>query len=254
MLSTSSLDSWIFCPKPNPCDSLRLICLPYAGGGAAIFRSWPDNIPAEIEVVAIRLPGRENRLGEQPFTQIVPLVEALGNILFSSSFLNAPFAIFGHSMGSLVGFELARYFRKFGIHPKHLFISGCRAPHLPASSPLVSTLAEDQLIKKIRAMEGIPDIVLSNKEYMQLIMPTLRADFAVHEAYEFLPDLPLNCSISAFGGLRDLFVNRTELVMWKEYTTNSFSLNMFDGNHFFLHTQQAELLKILASELLKVPS
>ena len=123
----ASLGYWIAGRKPNPLARLRLFCLPYAGGSALIFRAWSNALPADIEVCPIQLPGRSTRSKEQPFTEISALIQVLAQAL--SSLLDRPFAIFGHSLGALIGFELARQLRRqYSLSPVRLFVSGGRAP------------------------------------------------------------------------------------------------------------------------------
>src|SRR5271165_1107618 len=122
--------SWISGCKPSPLARLRLFCLPYAGGSALIFRAWSNALAADIEVCPIQLPGRSTRLKERPFTEMSSLIQVLAQAL--SSLLDRPFAIFGHSLGALVGFELARQFRRqYGVNPVRLFVSAGRAPQVP---------------------------------------------------------------------------------------------------------------------------
>ena len=247
MMSASTFDSWVTRPKPNPLAHLRLFCFPYAGGGPSIFRTWPDDLPFQIEVCSIRLPGRESRLVESPFTRLSPLVQTLADVLHP--YLNMPFAFFGHSMGALISFELARHLRQHGLDVMHLFVSGCRAPHIAQSDPPIHQLPEPEFIEKLRLLNGTPEPVLQNAELMRLLMPVLRADFAICETYTYLAESPLDCPISAFGGLQDSRVTHNGLAAWRDQTCRSFTLRMLPGDHFFLHSARASLLQALARDL-----
>src|SRR5215470_3991894 len=122
--------SWFAFPRRNPQARLRLFCFPHAGGGSSIFRSWPAELPWDIEVCSALLPGRESRLREPPFTRIAPLVTELGEVLLS--YLDRPFAFFGHSMGAFIAFELIHELKRRNVTgPTHLFVSGAGAPHIP---------------------------------------------------------------------------------------------------------------------------
>src|SRR5262245_28061439 len=133
-ISSTTASAWLLCPNKNPQARLQLFCFPYAGGGAAAFFPWGKQLPAEIELYAIRLPGRESRLREAPYLQLSPLIEDLAEVLLP--YLREPFAFFGHSMGSLIAFEMARYLRRqHAPFPCYLFASGYRAPHLPNPIP-----------------------------------------------------------------------------------------------------------------------
>ncbi len=241
-------NAWISCPRPNPQARLRLFCFPYSGAGASIFYTWLDTLPATIEVCPIQLPGRGTRLAESPFTRLAPLVQDAAQALLP--YLDKPFAFFGHSLGALVSFELARHLRRqHGLSSVHLFVSGHNAPQIPDRDPPVHTLPEPEFVEKLRCLNGMSKGVLGNTELMQLLLPILRADFAVCETYIYEADEPLDCPISAFGGLRDEYVSRDQLEAWHEQTRASFSLRMFPGDHFYLNTDRSLLLRTLAQEL-----
>jgi len=251
MTTATAFDSWIAFRKPNPQARLRLFCFPYAGPGASIFRTWSDGLPADVEVCPVQFPGRETRLMEAPFTQLSPLVQALAQALVP--LLDKPFAFFGHSLGALVGFELARQLRKQpgqpAVQPVRLFVSGDRAPQIPQRNRPIHALPEREFLVELRRLNGIPGKVLENAELMQIMLPALRADFAVYETYVYSTEPPLNCPISIFGGLQDRRVSRGDLEAWRDQTSVSFSLRMFPGDHFFLNTTQPLLLHELSQEL-----
>ena len=180
-----------------------------------MFRTWPDGLPADVEVCPVQLPGRGARLMEPPFTQLSPLIEALAQALFP--LLDKPFAFFGHSLGALVSFELARYLRRqHGLHPVRLFVSAGRAPQIPHRDLPMHTLPEEEFLAKLRRLNGTPREVLAHAELMEIILPLLRADFAVYETYVYAIEPPLNCPISTFGGLQDQRVSRGDLEAWRE--------------------------------------
>jgi medium-chain acyl-[acyl-carrier-protein] hydrolase len=164
--------------------------------------------------------------------------------------LNKPFAFFGHSMGALISYELARHLRRTGAPlPAHLFVSGHGAPHLPDRNPPLHALPQAQFVEKLRELNGTPEEVLRHPELLELLIPILRADFAVCETYVHAPEPPLDCPISAFSGLGDEYVNREELEGWREQTTGRFSVRLFPGDHFYLNTARPYLLQALAREL-----
>jgi medium-chain acyl-[acyl-carrier-protein] hydrolase len=233
---------WVKVPKPNPDASMRLFCLPYAGGGTMPFRTWADHLPPQIEVCLVQLPGREARFRESPFTNITPLVQTLAQVL--DPYLDLPFALFGHSMGSLICFELARQLRAWQKpSPLHLFVSGRRAPQIPDRDPLMYTLPEGEFLQKLRQLNGTPKQVLESAELMQLFLPVLRADFAILGSYVYLEERPFDFPISAFGGLEDTIEPFNLLEYWNKQTCSSFSLQLFPGDHFFLNTNQQSLLE-----------
>lgn len=251
-MSTSiPFDAWIAYAKPNSQTRLRLFCFPYAGGGASLFRSWSNHLPPQVQVCPVQLPGREGRLRETPLTHLPRLIELLASHL--SPYLDLPFVFFGHSMGSLISFELARYLRKhYDLCPMHMFISAHRAPHLPDRRPPIHQLSEVAFIEELRRFGGTPEIILQNAELMHLFLPVLRADFTICEAYTYLPAAPLDCSISAFGGVQDDTVSRGEVAAWQQHTCQSFVLRMLPGDHFFLHDAQAPLLHVVSEEITRL--
>ena len=244
--ASAALDSWISWRKPRPETRLRLFCFPHAGAGALIYRSWQDSLPADIEVCPIQLPGRGTRLMERPFTQLTPLVEALAQAL--APLLDMPFAFFGHSLGALVSFELARRIRRqYGRHPVRLLVSAARAPQIPQRESPIHALPEKEFLAELRRLNGTPSELLDHDELMEIMLPLLQADFAVYETYSYSNEPPLNCPISAFGGLQDQRVNDRDLQAWRAQTDGAFSLRMLPGDHFFL--REPLLLRVLTNEL-----
>ncbi len=239
----------IFKPSPaNPQATLRLFCFPYAGGNAQTFKNWSNYLPDSIEVCAAELPGHGQRMKETPHTDLKELVREMATIL--PHYFDKPFAFFGHSMGALIAFELTRLLRTRNQPlPDHLFVSGRRAPQIPEDDPPTYNLPDAELIKKLRWLKGTSAKILDDPEMMQLMLPILRADFAVCETYEYQPAEPLSCPLTAFGGWRDPAIRNGGLKGWKEQTNNEFTKKTFPGNHFFLHSAQVSLLKFLQKQL-----
>jgi medium-chain acyl-[acyl-carrier-protein] hydrolase len=248
MSDTVSGNQWLMFPRPNPQARIRLFCFPYAGGGSAIYRKWPGGLPGDIEVGLIQLPGREMRLREKALTEIGQIIERLAQNL--RSYLDKPFAFFGHSMGAIISFELARHLRRIHqIEPNRLFVSGRRAPQLPISDHITYDLPDQEFLAEVIRLNGTPREALENQELMQLMLPLLRADFTVCQTYRYVHEPPLQCAITAFGGLEDAAANRERLEAWRAQTTNSFSLFMLPGDHFFIKTAKDEILHILGKTL-----
>jgi medium-chain acyl-[acyl-carrier-protein] hydrolase len=249
MTRNSVVEPWIQYWQRRPKARVRLFCFPYAGGGASIFRNWSKHLPAEIEVCPVQLPGRESRLSDAPFSQIYPLVDSLAAALLP--YLDVPYALFGHSMGSIISFEFARYLQRIEHqNPLHLFVSGHRAPQLPDPDPPMHHLPEPEFIEELRRLQGTPEEVLRNKELLRLLLPLLRADFSLCEMYLYQQEKPLSCPVTAFGGLQDEDVSRDSLALWREQTRGAFKLRFFMGGHFFLEKEQASLLSVLSQTLL----
>ena len=245
MKTKQMITPWLSCPRPNREARLRLFCLPYAGGGDQVYRTWADQLPI-VETYLIHMPGRGRRLLERPFTNLLEVSKSLAGDIVSC--LDKPFIFFGHSMGAMVSFELARQLRRGRLEPMHIFVSGCHAPQIPDSNVL-HDLPESELVKELHRLNGTPKEVLENRELLSIVLPTLRADCMVTETYVYRSEPPLNCPITAFGGLQDPLVKREELEAWREQTSASFSLRMLEGDHFFLHSSERVLLSTLSREL-----
>jgi medium-chain acyl-[acyl-carrier-protein] hydrolase len=244
---------WLATLAPRPQARIRLFCFPYAGGDAlAIFRKWPELLPPAIEVCPVQIPGRGIRVAEPPFTNLILIVKAIGEAIQHR--LDKPFIFFGHSMGAMISFELARLLRKErGIEPLHLFVSGRRAPQVPDLDPPTYNLPEPEFLEELKRINGTPKEALEHPELMNLMLPILQADFQVCQTHMYVSESPLSCPITAFGGLEDE-ATREELEAWNQQTVKRFSLHMFPGDHFFLRAQQSTLLRILTSQLADVIS
>jgi medium-chain acyl-[acyl-carrier-protein] hydrolase len=188
---------------------------------------------------------------ERPFTNLFALVEQLAENLLP--YFDKPFAFFGHSMGAMIAFELTRRLRETsGKQPVHLFVSGRRAPQIPGEDEATYNLPDGELVEELRRLNGTPKEVLDNPELMQIMLPFLRADFEIVQTYAYSHGEPLTCPITAYGGMEDHEEHRAMLEGWREQTTADFILRMLPGDHFFLHSSEALLLKTLAQELEKI--
>jgi medium-chain acyl-[acyl-carrier-protein] hydrolase len=239
--------AWLTRPLARPSARLRLFCLPYAGGSASVFRSWAERLPPDVELCPVQLPGRESRLSEPRYERIAPLTRALAHALGGE--LDRPVALFGHSLGALLAYELARRFQSMGATPALLCVSGHRAPHLPSRHPAVHDLPDVEFEDELRRLDGTPEPVLANPELRELMLPLLRSDFALAETYEHEPGDILDCPIVAFGGEGDPVVDEEELVGWAACTRGPFRHRMLPGRHFFLNSASDQLVGELAKEL-----
>jgi surfactin synthase thioesterase subunit len=239
---------WIKCPKPNPKASLRLFCLPYAGGGASIFRQWSNKLPSNVELCPIELPGRDNRIAEKPISNLDILTDNLMDVLLQH--LDKPFALFGHSMGALIAYELASKLQLKQVNPVCLFVSGRAAPNVAEIYPPFHSLPDIEFIEKLSSVYfAIPDVVLKDKELMELFLPMLRADMTLVETYIHSQLQPLDCPILALGGLEDKEATQDRLANWRKYTSASFSIYVFSGGHFYLNENRQPLLQLISQRL-----
>lgn len=231
---------------------VRLLCFPYAGAGASIFRGWHEELPPAVEVTPVQLPGRESRWAEAPFESIPLLAETLCEAL--GPLWGEPYALFGHSMGGLVAFELAREIRRKRLPPpRHLFLSGVRAPHIPDREPALHHLPDALLWNAVMRDYGAArDPALLNPELAPVLLPILRADFRLCESYAPEQEAPFGFPLTVYGGRLDRRVTYSDLMSWSLYTRRGFRLHMFPGEHFFLMQERRLFLRTLKGDLVDV--
>ena len=240
------------CLKPRPDARIRLYCIPHAGGGASAYRTWQDSLPSIVEVQAIQLPGRENRLMEKPFSDAREIAAILADVIAPD--LDRTYAIFGHSMGALVGFELLRELRSRNAPSAgHFFPSAFRAPQAINPDAAIHELPDMEFLNELnRRYDAIPAAALESEELLELILPGIRADTTVCDGYEYRDAPPLDCPITILGGESDPIVKRELLGPWGEQTVATSELCLFPGDHFYLQPGQEALLKLISARLLEL--
>lgn len=190
---------------------------------------------------------------EPACSRIEPLVELLSHEL--RPFLDLPYVFFGYSMGALIAFDLARLFSAEALNgPSHLFLAARPAPRMPDPYPKTEKLTESEFIRQLTTMGGTPTEILGNPELLEIILPTLRADFALCENYAYREGPKIGCPLTVFGGKNDAKVTEETLAPWCTETRSTCQVKILDGGHFFIHTHQAELLKNILEVLPANPS
>lgn len=229
--------------------AVRLVCLPYAGAGASIFTGWPRLLPDHVELLAIQLPGREDRANELHVGDLDRLVRTVSQAL--RPYLGAPVALFGHCGGALLAFELAAELRRrFGVEPLRLFVAAQAAPFLPPRNPPIHTMGTAEFRREIDRMGGVPAEVLGDDDLMSFLMALLRADFRLWETYPVRDRPPLSCPITAFGGTDDPRTHPDDLAAWSRLTTAQFRLAMISGGgHFFINEHARAVAGEIAIDL-----
>lgn len=242
----NSENKWIQIFKEQKSAKMKLFCFHYAGGSAQNYFSWQAKLSPEIEVCAVQLPGRWDRITEKPHVRMQELIRELyPAILNTLGSIEKPYAFFGHSLGSLVAFELYRKLRRGGhTLPVHLFFSSKTAPHVPVPEPLMYKLSDRQFLEiLVGKYSAIPKEILADPEMKEIVLRIMRADFELLETYEFLNEDKIKTPISIFGGKWDREVPLQDLEMWKEVSCGDFKIKLFDGDHFYLKPGESQLLE-----------
>jgi surfactin synthase thioesterase subunit len=235
-------------PRSSPAPKVRLFCFPSAGGGVQSFTRWAASLPRYVELCPFELPGRGKRLREAGPRRMRELISAIAAAISGS--LDRPFAIFGHSLGALIGFELTRYL-KTNVHkePSQLFVSGSRAPHLLRTETPSYTLPDEEFQRRIARFNGTPREILEHQELMSLMLPILRADLELFETYTYRDEPRLSCPIRAFAGLQDPMVPLDDARQWNSHTSGAFSISVLPGDHFFVANSERQLISTLCEDI-----
>lgn len=223
-------------------SEFRLLCFPHSGGGASIFRKWSTYLPNTFEVYPVQLPGRENRFREPLLQSMESVIEELWPQVIP--LLDKPLALFGHSLGALIVFELAKKIEANRIQQKViLFVSACLPPaYIDHSFPL-HTLNNEEFIVQLNSYGAMPKQLLENREALNLLLPCLRADFSIFETYSCSTHFPMQMPIIAIGGDNDALVDSNRLLDWQNYTSGLFETHLFPGGHFYYYHEAQELCK-----------
>jgi surfactin synthase thioesterase subunit len=233
--------------------AVRLVCLPYAGGGTAMYYRWRRLLERRIEVVPICLPGRERRLHEPPLTDLRLVTSEIAEEWAARD--GCPFALVGHSLGAMVAFELARELRRRGGPlPRLLVAAASRAPHQPRSSQPMGSLEDSEFVAELgRRFDGIPPAVRENEELLRIVLPALRADVQLLETYVYDDEPPLETEILAIGGADDPAVSVADLAEWRRHSTDRFSMHRIPGRHFFpFQSGETETVRMIAEKLQRI--
>lgn len=235
---------------PAPDDSvIQLFCFPYAGGGTQIFRSWQEGLPAAIAVTGVCLPGREGRLRE-PALGTWPEALAMLERAIAFEADRGPYALFGHSLGARLAYELAHRLAAGGHRaPELLAVSACRAPGVPMRGTPMYLLDGPALRHRLRELNGVPDEVLASDEIMALFEPTLRADLRLADTWVPTPGR-ITAPILALSGEHDSMAPPRDMDGWQHHTSAGFASRSFPEGHFYLTERRDEVLAILAARLL----
>jgi medium-chain acyl-[acyl-carrier-protein] hydrolase len=227
----------------SPHGNMRVFAFPYSGAGVSAYHQWANAFHQQkIDFIGVQPPGRESRLREAPIQDLSLMVKHL--VLAIKPLTDKPFVFFGHSLGALIAFELARALRKYKLPlPSHLFVSAFRSPELPNPNKALHQLDDEAFIAGIREYDNTPEDVLANQALMQMLLPMIRADFRMHENYQHRQEPPLPCSITVFKGSYDRFSRKEQMSSWQQHTIADFNEITYQGGHFFLSEHSDSMSK-----------
>ena len=238
-------DSWLRRGSAQTHARIRLLCFPHAGAGASSFNGWVRYLAKDIELVKAQLPGREDNAASLPFSRMEDLIPKLFEQILP--LLDRPLAIYGHSMGALVAFELTRELRRRGFgEPVALFVSGRRAPHKPLRRLLLHRLSEADLVAYLINMGGTSARLLDSAKWRARYLPTMRADLKLSDIYHYRDDAPLKCPLYAFLGEKDAEMHREDWEAWSDQAAGVFQRTLLPGGHVFSLSQQAILVEAIS--------
>lgn len=224
--------------------ALRLFCFPYAGGNAQIFRPWAQALSTQVEVIGVQTPGKGGRMLEAPLQTISELVDAIATAI-EPMLQQGPCIFFGHSNGALLAFELSCLLQRRGLPtPRHLFLSASPAPWTRVIEEPYSTMPVERFKDVLRDLEGTPAEILDNPELFELILPGLRADFALAEGYRYEHPGKLQVPTTVFYGLRDR-ITQQQIFAWQQQIKHDVEFVPFDGGHFYIHSHAEQLTRAL---------
>ena len=242
--------SVFYVAQPKPEAVLRLLCFPHAGGGPTAFFPWIALLAPEIECVSVQYPGRGQRFREEPLASISDLVSEIAVRIMEIA--DKPFALYGHSLGGLVAFELARFLRSAGSPtPEHLFVGASRPPHMGPLLPTIHALPDTEFVEALQARYGgFPAAIYEDREILNLFMAPMRADFTAYELYRLLPEAPLSVPITAFAATEDRPAAPSCMQEWARHTAAEFDLKILPGGHFFPPSSVASVVETIRDRVL----
>jgi surfactin synthase thioesterase subunit len=230
-IEVARTDRWL--PFSDPAGRIRLYCLPHAGAAASTFRPWVGRL-AGVAVCPLQLPGRETRADDAPYVRMGPLVEELAQVVLEDA-QGGPYALYGHSIGALIGFEMMHEIRRLGgPQPVQFLLSACSAPHLaePDVRFTGTDLTDEQVFGLLRLLGGTPESVLAHPFFLRTVLPVVRADLTVKNTYDYRQRQPLDVPITTFAGTDDPRASVESIAAWREQTAGRFQAYTLDGGHF----------------------
>ncbi len=240
-------ERWLWRPLPRPGARLLLLCFPHAGGGTSAFHRWVETLPAEVELLAVQLPGRQTRIRERPYDDWDELLHRLGQVV--STVVDRPFALFGHSLGAMMAYELTRRLTAGdNAGPHRLLLAGCRAPDVPLLLPAIHRLPDDEFTRNLPLVASTPPEVLADRRIMRLVRPLMRADLTLAETWPPIAPTRVHVPATAFAGRDDTVAPPWSMHRWSRFL-GPLTVHVLAGDHFFPRSGNSAFLELVAAEL-----
>ncbi|MHB8063776.1 MAG: thioesterase II family protein [Ruminiclostridium sp.] len=232
-------------------DKIQLFCIPYAGGSALIYSQWKKYLHESIELCPVELSGRGKRIGSPFYKSIYEAADDIYNNMKEVLSSNSSYALYGHSMGSLLVYELLYKLKSSGLcGPRHVFFSGSNPPHINKNKKTLHLLPEKEFIDEVLKLGGTPTDTFKNEEIAQVFVPILRADFKILETYNYFPkESKISCKVTALTGTDDATVLLHDVYSWKEYVESEFNVVEITGGHFFILDNAQKVVSIINNTL-----
>jgi surfactin synthase thioesterase subunit len=243
--ATAAAGVWVRRHRVKPDARVRLVCLPHAGGTATSFARWSTLFPPTVELLAVQYPGRQERHHEPHVEDIMRMAPPIADELAAGDDL--PIALFGHSMGAVVAFEVARRLEAGGVRPVWLFPSGRPAPGPHHGD--IGHRDDESLLAEMREFNATDERLLGDEEIRALILRTMRSDFKAMDTYRYEPGAPLSCPVTALTGDADTRVSHADAAAWERHTTGAFEVRTFPGGHFYLRENLTALIHLIGLRL-----
>ena len=246
--SVDDTDLWVRRFHPAPSTPTQLVCFPHAGGSASFYFPLSRALATTTDVLTVQYPGRQDRRAEPCFDSVTELADAVTEVLLPT--LDRPVALFGHSMGASLAFEVAMRMERRSVEPVALFVSGRRAPSRFREENF-HLRDDDTLLREVARLSGTDSQVLQDEEVLRMVLPAIRGDYRAAETYRFVGGDPLHTPIHAHTGESDPKAELDDVRAWSTHTTGRFTMTTYPGGHFYLSEQTGKLTDAIAHELLR---
>jgi surfactin synthase thioesterase subunit len=242
----SDTDVWIRRYFPSAEAAVQLVCLPHAGGSAPFYRPVAQALYPRVEVLAVQYPGRQDRRHEAMIDDLGELADRVSEAVVAA--VDRPFALFGHSMGATLAYEVAIRLERQRLFPLRVFASGRRAPSCHRDER-VHLRDDDGMVAELRALSGTDQRVFGDEELLRMVLPAIRNDYRAAETYRYTPGAPLRCPVTALAGESDPKASPDEVAAWSTHTDGEFELRTYTGGHFYLLDHTADVLRVIGERL-----